>query len=61
MKSQKQIDKEADKTPLKPFERRIKMTILAYNDDDADEQMEDMMGECWTDGWCEVDDRGLEK
>jgi hypothetical protein len=59
MKSQKQIDKEADRTKMKTFTKILKVSIRAYNDADAKEQLEDMMGETWFDSWAEIDEEDL--
>ena len=39
---------------VKTFTRFVKLNIRAYNDADADEQLEDMMDEIWADSWDKI-------
>jgi hypothetical protein len=50
---------EQDEIEMKTFTKILKVTIRAYNDADAEEQLEDMMGETWFDSWCEIDEEDL--
>jgi hypothetical protein len=53
------LERQADKTKMKDFTRFVKIKIRAFCDDDADEQLEDMMGETWFDNWCSLDEEDL--